>query len=394
MHHYLRFRELRILNPDLLPLMDTFQCTCGARLFFNNTVCIGCGSEVAWCEGCQKIAPIVPVNGRYSCANPKCGNAVAKCHNYAVEAVCNRAFTIDPEVGPPVADPLTGVGLCKACRLNNIVPDLSVAGNHDRWANLELAKRQLLYQLDDLGLHWAPDDVGNEKPLQFDFKANTPEQATLTGHADGLITINISEADSVERERVRKQMHEPHRSLIGHFRHEVGHYYWMTLVEGKCEPECNAVFGNYNAVPYATALQNHYTAGAAPGWQGRFVSAYATAHPWEDFAETWGFYLDMWEVLTTMHHHLPGLAADPKTLPVEALAKTYQQMGVFFNEVNRTMGLKDLVPEVISDEVVKKLAFIHELIRRKPVPVTPPTNAAPLPAMATPAATQSQSTLR
>ena len=117
------------------------------------------------------------------------------------------------------------------------------------------------------------------------------------------------------------------------------------------------------------------------------MSAYATAHPWEDFAETWGFYLDMCEVLNTMHHHLPGLAADPKTLPVEALAKTYQQLGVFFNEVNRTMGLKDLVPEVISDEVVKKLAFIHELIRKKPAPPTLPPVAAPLP---TSARTQSQ----
>lgn len=140
----------------------------------------------------------------------------------------------------------------------------------------------------------------------------------------------------------------------------------MTLVEGKCEDEFCAVFGNYRDPPSAEALEKHYASGAAPDWQDRFVSAYATAHPWEDFAETWGFYLDMWEVLTTMHHHLPGLAADPRTLPVEALAKTYQQLGVFFNEVNRSMGLKDLVPEVISDEAVKKLAFIHELIRRRP----------------------------
>jgi hypothetical protein len=355
--------------------MQTFQCTCGGRLFFNNTICTNCGSEVAWCEVCRRVAPIVPVGGRYSCGNPKCGAALAKCHNYLVETVCNRAFPVDPAAPPIVADPLTGVGLCKACRLNNIVPDLSVAGNHDRWANLELAKRQLLYQLDELGLRYAPADVGSELPLQFDFKATTPEDSVLTGHADGLITINLSEADSVERERVRKQMHEPHRSLIGHFRHEVGHYYWMTLVEGKCEDECNAVFGDYRDPPYAEALERHYTEGSAPGWQGRFVSAYATAHPWEDFAETWGFYLDMWEVLSTMHHHLTSLAADPKILPIEALAKTYQELGVFFNEVNRTMGLKDLVPEVISDEVVKKLAFIHDLVRREPAPapaVAPP----------------------
>src|SRR3990172_6470540 len=255
--------------------MDTFQCTCGGRLFFNNTVCIGCGSDVGWCEACRKIAPIVPVGDRYSCANPKCGAAVMKCHNYAVEAVCNRAFAVDPAAPAVAADPLTGVGLCKACRLNNIIPDLSVEGNHYRWTNLELAKRQLLHQLDDLGLRYAPEDVGHDQPLQFDFKATVLEQPVLTGHADGLITINTNEADSVERERVRKQMHEPHRSLIGHFRHEVGHYYWMTLVEGKCEEQCAAVFGDYRDPPYAEALEKHYATGPAPGWQGRFVSAYA-----------------------------------------------------------------------------------------------------------------------
>lgn len=365
--------------------MDTFPCTCGSRLFFNNTVCTNCGSEVAWCEVCRKMTPIIAENGRYKCGNPKCAAAVMKCHNYAVEAVCNRVLAVDPAAPPLVADPLTGVGLCKACRLNNIVPDLSVEGNHRRWSKLELAKRQLLYQLDDLGLRYAPGEVGQEKPLQFDFKAATDDESVLTGHADGLITINLNEADSVERERVRKQMHEPHRSLIGHFRHEVGHYYWMTLVEGKCEDQCNAVFGDYRDPPYAEALEKHYKDGPAPGWQGRFVSAYATAHPWEDFAETWGFYLDMWEVLSTMHHHLPGLATDPKSLPIDALAKTYQQLGVFFNEVNRTMGLKDLVPEVISDEVVKKLAFIHDVIRRKPAPA--PADPPPL-QPATPTQTQ------
>jgi len=360
--------------------MDTFQCTCGGRLFFNNTVCIGCRSEVAWCEACRKVTPIVAVENRYRCANPKCGATVAKCNNFAVEAVCNRVLAVDPAVRPVAANPLTGVGLCKACRLNNIIPDLSVEGNRRRWAKLELAKRQLLYQLDELGLRYAPEDGGGEKPLQFDFKATTTEESILTGHANGLITINISEADPVERERLRKQMHEPHRSLIGHFRHEIGHYYWMTLVASKCEDQCAAVFGDHRATRYAEALEKHYDGGPVPGWQGSFVSAYATVHPWEDFAETWGFYLDMWEVLTTMHHHLPELAADPKSLPVEALARTYQQLGVFFNEVNRAMGLKDLVPEVITDAVARKLAFIHDLIQGKPVPAVPvaaPTVAAP-----------------
>jgi hypothetical protein len=375
--------------------MNTYQCTCGNRLFFNNTVCINCGSEVAWCENCQTIAPLEPTQPGltvptetpafqasspniaqggaatsatpqpvtpaapavviYRCGNPKCHATVVKCRNYSDEHVCNRVL---------IPSPLSEEeGLCKACRLNDFIPDLAVEGNRERWAKLELAKRRLLLQLDELHLKYSPEDVGNENPLVFDFKAGTPEEPVLTGHADGRITINIAEADTVERERVRKQMHEPNRTLIGHMRHEVGHYYWMTLVEGKCEDAFNAVFGDYKP-PYADALKKYYETETAPDWQARFVSAYATAHPWEDFAETWGFYFDMWAVVTTMHHHLPTLAADPYSLTIGGLARTYQQLGIFFNEVNRTMGLKDLVPEIISPEVIKKLAFIDQLIGR------------------------------
>jgi hypothetical protein len=380
--------------------MNTYQCTCGNRLFFNNTICIKCGSEVAWCEACRAVAPLeqsevaeaalptlpaaasapnisgsatatmapppaitaqptatfAAATAVYRCGNPTCHATVVKCKNYSEEHVCNRVFV------PSAAS--EEEGLCKACRLNDFIPDLTINGNRELWAKLELAKRRLLFQLDELGLRYSPEDVGEETPLQFDFVASLPEAQVLTGHADGRITINISEADSVERERVRKQMHEPHRTLIGHMRHEVGHYYWMTLVEGKCEDECNAVFGDYRNPPYAKALEQYYAAGPALDWKTRFVSAYATAHPWEDFAETWGFYLDMFAVVTTMHHHLPALITDPWSLTIEALAKTYQQLGLFFNEVNRTMGLKDLVPEVISPDVIKKLIFIDGLTGR------------------------------
>lgn len=358
--------------------MQTFECTCGGRLFFNNTVCIGCGAEVGWCEACQSVSALTPEGAGFRCGNPKCGAAVVKCHNYAVEAVCNRVLRA-PAVDLSASTVVTGDTataetlaaaeaasrpLCKACRTNEAIPDLAVEGNRQRWAKLELAKRRLLVELDDLALRYAPEDIRpDEKPLRFAFQASTEEEQIYTGHADGLITINLIEADTVERERMRKQMHEPHRTLIGHNRHEIGHYYWMNLVQGRGEAACIAVFGDHNNPPYADALQQYYETGPATDWQQRFVSAYATAHPWEDFAETWGFYLDMWAVVSTMHHHLPGIAVDPRTLPVEALVKTYQQIGVFFNEVNRTMGLKDLVPEIITTEVVKKLAYIHALIR-------------------------------
>jgi hypothetical protein len=367
--------------------MNTYQCSCGNRLFFNNTVCINCRNEVGWCEHCHTVAPLQPIENMaaspnaaapptqtqqqnnasappslttppitYRCGNPKCGATVVKCRNYSDEHVCNRVL---------ITSALSEKeGLCQACRLNDVIPDLATEGNRERWAKLELAKRRLLLQLDELHLKYAPEDVGDEHPLVFDFKASMPEEQILTGHADGRITINITEADTVERERVRKQMHEPHRTLIGHMRHEVGHFYWMTLVHGKCEAECAAVFGDHNLPPYADALKLYYKQGPPADWQGRFVSAYATAHPWEDFAETWGFYFDMWAVLMTMHHHLPTLAADPYSLTIAGLARTYQQLGIFFNEVNRTMGLKDLVPEIISPEAIKKLAFIDQLIGR------------------------------
>jgi hypothetical protein len=365
--------------------METYQCTCGGRLFFNNTVCIGCNREVGWCEACRTVAPLEKLDDTtYRCDNPKCGATVVKCHNYAVEAVCNRVLlpSSPPLQGgdrgesdvPPTAPPSTPARspLCKACRLNDVIPDLAVDGNRERWAKLEIAKRRLLFQLDELGLKYAAEEVGTEKPLRFAFKASTPEDSVLTGHADGLITINLSEADTVERERVRKQMHEPHRTLLGHMRHEIGHYYWMTLVENKCEDASIAIFGDPNNPPYADALARYYETGPAADWPTRYVSAYATAHPWEDFAETWGFYLDMLAVVTTMHHHIPTLALDPHQLPIEALALMYQKLGVFFNEINRTMGLKDLVPEVISPEIIKKLAFIDNLIGRTGTP----TNAA------------------
>jgi hypothetical protein len=357
-------RETIVLRPlvtNQFRTMNTFQCSCGNRLFFNNTVCINCNNEVGWCEAFHTITALEPAADGYRCLNAKCGAAVVKCRNYSDEHVCNRVL-IPSELS-------VEEGLCKACRLNDVIPNLAIAGNRERWAKLELAKRRLLVELDELNLKYAPEDIpahtgSHAKPLVFDFKSDTPEIKILTGHADGRITINIAEADTVERERVRQQMHEPHRTLIGHMRHEIGHYYWMTLVQDKCEDECLAVFGDHRNAPYAEALNKYYLTGPEPDWQGNFVSAYATAHPWEDFAETWGFYFDMWTVLTTMHHHLPALASDPYSLTIGGLAGTYQQLGIFFNEVNRTMGLKDLVPEIISPAVTAKLAFIDKLIGR------------------------------
>jgi hypothetical protein len=334
--------------------MYTYKCNCGGRLFFNNSVCTGCGHEVAWCEACRTVVPLERQNEGYRCGNSKCAQTVAKCSNFVNHGVCNRVLVVEGD---------DAAGLCKACRLNRVIPDLSVDGNRQRWADLETAKRRLLYQLDELGLKYAAEDLPEgAKSLMFSFQATTPESTIFTGHWDGLITINIAEADSVERERVRTMMHEPHRTLLGHMRHETGHFYWMMLVENAREEEFSTLFGDYRNPPYAEALERYYQYGPASGWATQYVSAYASSHPWEDFAETWGLYLDLWAVVTTTRHHLPSLLAHPNELPIDVVVKCYQQLGVFFNEINRTMGLTDLVPEVIVPPVVKKIDFIHRIV--------------------------------
>ena len=120
----------------------------------------------------------------------------------------------------------------------------------------------------------------------------------LTGHLNGVVTINVSEADDAERERRRAGLAEPYRTLLGHMRHEVGHYYWKRLVTGDADrlARFRELFGD-DRDDYAAALTRHYQSGPPQDWQDRFVSAYASAHAWEDWAETWAHYLHMTDTI-------------------------------------------------------------------------------------------------
>ena len=168
--------------------------------------------------------------------------------------------------------------LCDCCRFNVTIPDLTVAGNLQKWYRLEAAKRRLFYDLGELGLPYGTAADGIEPPLSFDFKADVIPKATFgaasaaaervyTGHANGRITINIREADDVEREKLRVDLGEAQRTLIGHFRHEIGHYYWDMLVKGRREDEFIAVFGDHNSPTYAEALERHYQEGPPADWR-------------------------------------------------------------------------------------------------------------------------------
>jgi hypothetical protein len=259
--------------------------------------------------------------------------------------------------------------LCLGCRPNRFIPDLGKPENQAAWIALEQAKKHLIYQILRLRL---PIDATDSFPaLQFDFVDNA-----LTGHLNGLITINFNEANPVERERQRQQFGEPHRTLVGHMRHESGHYFWMRLIEQSDRLErFRALFGDERQ-DYAAALARHQEAGAPTDWHKRHVSAYASSHPWEDWAETWAHYLHMVEALDTAHSMGVRVAGTPKG-PFDAYAKAtftelvgrWLPLTVVMNAMNRALGLDDFYPFVLSEAAREKMVFVHEAVRAQWTPL-------------------------
>ena len=337
--------------------MRTFRCACGARVFFDNQSCLACGRELGFLPASLTLRAFDAAgDGSYRVAGGGDG-AYRKCGNYAEHGVCNWMV----EAG----DAQT---LCLACRLNNVIPDLGDAANRERWAAVETAKRRLVYSLLRLGLPLTPKSEDPEHGLAFDIKNDQPSQRVLTGHADGLITLNAGEADPVIREKVRVAMNERYRTLLGHFRHEIGHYYWDRLVRDA--PTLDAVrarFGDERA-DYAAALAQHYASETPPIVPEGFISHYAASHPWEDWAETFAHYLHIVDTLETAQHFgfIAGLPAEatPEALgDFDRLMREWLELTIALNGLNRSMGLDDAYPFVISTGVRAKLALVHDVIR-------------------------------
>ena len=249
----------------------------------------------------------------------------------------------------------------------------SCAKYGEEWRALEQAKRRLIHGLDYLGVPHGSTADGFDPGLSFDFKEDSvapqslwrsvgPDERVFTGHAGGKITINIREADTVEREKLRVDLSEGHRTLIGHFRHEIGHYYWDLLVAGDAgnEARFRALFGDHENPTYAEALDRYYAEGPAPDWQAAHISAYATMHPWEDWAETFSFYLDVVDVMETASSS--GLIAVQMQGDLKTLVETYSRLGILLNELNRAMGLIDFLPGVVTPAVFDKLQLVHDVI--------------------------------
>lgn len=325
--------------------MQTSKCSCGNTLFFDSSLCVKCNRAAAMCWSCLAVTPVIDfANGSGKCGNSQCKQSLLLCANGREHGVCNRSLDPNDENNT----------LCSYCQLNETIPDLSVEGNHEKWRRLEAAKRRVLHQLESNGLpiHSEIDPV-----LRFRFESDAV-QPVVTGHADGCITINIREADDAERERLRVQFSEPQRTLVGHFRHELGHYYWELLVKPHRLERYRAVFGDETNPSYETARMNYYESGPAADWQSNYISAYASMHSWEDFAETFAAYLDILAILETSRQF--RLCEGPST-KLEPMLNSYRQIGMIVNELNRDMGLIDLVPEVITPAVTEKLQFVHEL---------------------------------
>ncbi len=352
--------------------MKAFFCSCGNKLYFENSLCLNCRREAGWCPVCKGIHAIESDgDGNYQCTNPECKAALRKCYNYATYNICNRMVENKGQQKD-------SQNLCDYCKLTDTIPDLSVDNNIEKWYQLEVAKRRLLYLLDTIGLPYGSKQDQFELPLSFDFKQDVEPTSFMgwvsigkgekvyTGHANGKITINVKEADPVEREKLRVEMGETQRTLIGHFRHEIGHYYWQLLVQGKDEEGYKKVFGDHENPTYSDAMDYYYKNGPKENWSKSYISAYATMHPWEDFAETWGTYLDMIAVLDTADNtellQQPG--EDLENAQLDEMLSRYTDLSMKVNEVNRALGLPDVLPETFPEPVKIKLRYIHQLVKK------------------------------
>jgi hypothetical protein len=348
--------------------MKLFKCqSCGQVLYFENTTCERCAHRLGYLPEAVTVSALEPEGELWhALAAPDrpvrlCDNAGTACCNWLAEADAPGS-------------------LCAACRHNRTIPDLSVPHNVVRWQRIEAAKRWLFYSLMRLRLPLVTRMEDPEHGLAFDFLADAPGTSgpkVLTGHDNGLITIALVEADDAERERRRAAMGEPYRSLLGHFRHEVGHYYWDVLVrDGGRLDACRAVFGD-DSQDYDAALKTHYKNGPPANWQENYVSAYATTHPWEDWAETWAHYLHIIDTLEMARAF--GIRVQPRitrddTLTaeidldpyqgssMEAIIDAWLPLTFAMNSLNRAMGNHDLYPFVLSPAVITKLGFVHDLV--------------------------------
>ena len=366
----------QVWKPQRVPeLRRNYRCTCGRPVFFRNSVCLACKTPLGFSPETLHLHALQsgPLPGSWQLHGAEADSPpLRRCANFDPVG-CNWLL---PEDGSAAHE-----GLCRACRLNRTIPDIGDADNQRWWRAIEIAKRRLVSQLLGLSLPVRSKlTEDTEHGLMFDFlRSPAGGPPVMTGHAEGLITLNVEEADDVRREQIRNALHEPYRALLGHLRHEVGHYYWDRLVrDDRWIDLFRQRFGDERA-DYGEALKKHYEQGPPADWPQRHVSAYAASHPWEDWAETWAHYLHMIDTVETALSY--GLEADDVEVEVEPygadaldapddptaerfleFVNAWLELTTMVNELSRSMGEPDFYPFVLSRPAVAKLHFIHRVV--------------------------------
>jgi hypothetical protein len=324
-----------------------FACpSCGQRLAFENSVCLSCSNGVGFDVDLLDFV-VVERDGTVAGEPPRhmCANLDTAGCNWVVAG---------------------GAALCRSCALTRTRPadgDPEMPG----FVAAERAKRRLVVELVELGLPIVDRCEDPQRGLAFDLLSSHQSTVT-TGHDSGVITLDLAEGDDVHREQLRISMEEPYRTLLGHFRHEVGHYYFTVLVETAAErQEFRSVFGDADA-DYQAALDRHYSEGAPAGWEADYVSSYATMHPAEDWAETFAHYLHIRDTVDTAAAFgfapAGSTAASPMSGPggFTRLVELWVPLAWALNMVNRSMGHHDLYPFALPPRVLDKMSFVHRLV--------------------------------
>ncbi len=346
--------------------MKLFSCDhCGHAVYFENVICERCGHTLGYLpdvnglysleqNGSGWVAPAYPGKTYVFCANAQWG-------------ACN--WLVEEGTDP----------FCRACRHNELIPSMDDPANVHRWQVIERAKKRLVYSLLRMRLPLATRTQDAVHGLSFRFLSEAIAPApVLTGHMGGVITIALTEADDAAREYRRTQFNEPYRTLLGHFRHEVGHHYWDILVSQSAHlGEFRALFGD-ETQNYDDALSRYY-GGPPPGeWQATHITAYATSHPWEDFAETWAHYLHL--VDATEMASAFGIRMRPQVdergelttridydpyhlIDIDELIENWIPLASLINNLNRAVGQNDAYPFVLTPAVIEKLGFVAKLVK-------------------------------
>lgn len=351
--------------------MQFYRCpSCTGRVYFENLACLQCGIALGYAAHDNTMVEVDAASAGYQL----CANRVALGCNWITKTTQAGAAS-----------------LCDCCRYTRTLPPLDDAGNLQALRTLEQAKRYLFYSLLALRLPIPDRTEQPETGLAFDFLTQLPnEPRVVTGHKHGVITINIAEADDAKREQRRVSLHEPYRTVLGHLRHEIGHFYWDQLlaqndVLGDLLDEFRRLFGDERQ-DYAAALKTHYSSDDKGSWIGQHISYYASAHPWEDWAETWAHYLHItdaldtaaaWGVKLTSERVQPTLQSPIVDIDEaefsDRLIKEWLPLSQYLNSACRSLGEADAYPFILPPPVVDKLVFVHRLLRASHARLSLPT---------------------